>query len=152
MMLNNDPDDRWINGTLGTVYSIKPNEVIVKTEDGDVVNVTPVTWSAYKTEFNETKNLIEVKETGSFKQIPLKLAWAITIHKSQGKTFDKVIIDFGRGAFVHGQTYVALSRCTTLSGIKLLRPVNKSDIIFDRRIDQFFEKFKDCVLPLDATN
>lgn len=150
MMLNNDPDDRWINGTLGTVFAVKPNEVIVKIENGDTVSVTPFNWSAFKTQFNEEKNIIETKEVGSFKQMPLKLAWAITIHKSQGKTFDNVIIDFGRGAFAHGQTYVALSRCTTLSGIKLLRPISKSDIIFDKRIDQFFETFKDSVFPLGA--
>ncbi len=149
MMLNNDPDDRWINGTLGTVFSLKNNEVIVKIENGDIVNVTPFNWSAFKTEYNQEKNIIETKEVGSFKQIPLKLAWAITIHKSQGKTFDKVVIDFGRGAFAHGQTYVALSRCTTLSGIKLLRPITESHIIFDKRIDEFFSKFKDSVFLIE---
>ena len=149
MMLNNDPEDRWINGTIGTVFALKPNEITVKIENGDVVKVAPFNWSAYKTEFNQEKNQIEVKEVGSFKQMPIKLAWAITIHKSQGKTFDKVIIDFGRGAFAHGQTYVALSRCTTLSGIKLLRPISQSHIIFDKSIDEFFLRFKDCVYQLE---
>lgn len=148
MLLNNDPDGRWINGTVGRIYSLKPNSVTVKLENGEIVDVTPFTWSSYKTSFNQEKNVIESLEVGSFKQMPIKLAWAITIHKSQGKTFEKVIIDFGRGAFAHGQTYVALSRCTSLSGIKLLRPINQSHIILDKRIEQFVTDFKDCVFEV----
>jgi ATP-dependent exoDNAse (exonuclease V) alpha subunit len=148
MLLNNDPEGRWINGTIGTVFSLKPNEITVKLETGDIVNVAPFTWSSYRTSFNTEKKTIESKEVGNFRQMPIKLAWAITIHKSQGKTFNKVIIDFGRGAFAHGQTYVALSRCTTLSGIKLLRPVTEAHIILDKRIEEFITDFQDCIFDV----
>ena len=141
MLLNNDPNDRWINGTIGTVFALKVDSVTVKLETGEIVDVTPFSWSAFRTQYNPEKDAIETKEVGSFKQMPLKLAWAITIHKSQGKTFEKVIIDFGRGAFAHGQTYVALSRCRTLSGIKLLRPINQSHFILDERINSFISKY-----------
>lgn len=149
MLLNNDPDDRWINGTLGTAYSINSTQVTVKLDDGETVNVSPVTWTSYKNVINPETGKLELKESGSVKQMPLKLAWAITIHKSQGKTFEDVIIDFGRGAFAHGQAYVALSRCTRLSGIKLIRPLQTSDIIFDPRVSQFFSQSQSDVMTIE---
>lgn len=142
MLLNNDPDDRWINGTIGTLFRAQPDCVYVKLDSGGVEKVEPVTWTSYRTTFNMATNSLESQETGSFKQMPLRLAWAITIHKSQGKTFDRVAIDLGRGAFAHGQTYVALSRCTSLSGIKLIRPINESSIIMDDRVVEFLAKVR----------
>ncbi len=139
MLLNNDPQGRWINGTLGTLYRVTPEGAFVKIDGGEVEKVEAVTWSSYKTVFNETTRALEIKNIGSFKQMPLRLAWAITIHKSQGKTFDRVAIDLGRGAFAHGQTYVALSRCTSLSGLKLFRPIQPESIIVDTRVVTFLE-------------
>lgn len=139
MLLNNDPDDRWINGTLGTLFQIRSDHCVVKLDNGEMETVEPVTWTSYKTRLNPDTMKLESQEAGSFRQIPLRLAWAITIHKSQGKTFDRVAIDLGRGAFAHGQTYVALSRCTSLSGLKLVRPINHNSIIMDDRVIEFLK-------------
>ncbi|HSV94882.1 MAG TPA: AAA family ATPase [Spirochaetia bacterium] len=142
MLLNNDPKDRWINGTLGTLFQIRSDHVLVKLDNGNLETVEPVTWTAYKTRLNPEKMSLESYEVGSFRQIPLRLAWAITIHKSQGKTFEKVAIDLGRGAFAHGQTYVALSRCTSLNGLKLIRPIDHNSIIMDDRVITFLNNIK----------
>jgi len=142
MLVNNDPDGRWINGTIGTLFRAHSDCVFVKLENGEVERVEPVTWTSFRTTYNSKTETLESQETGSFKQMPLRLAWAITIHKSQGKTFDRVAIDLGRGAFAHGQTYVALSRCTSLSGIKLIRPINESSIIMDDRVVEFLAKVR----------
>ncbi len=146
MLLNNDPANRWINGTVGTLFRVSGNEVFVKLENGEVESVEAVTWNSYKTRFNEEENKLESFEVGSFKQLPLRLAWAITIHKSQGKTFQKVAVDFGRGAFTHGQAYVALSRATTLGGLKLMRPLQESSIIVDEAVLKFLENLKKLAL------
>ena len=142
MLLNNDPQDRWINGTLGTLFQIRSDHVLVKLDNGELETVEPVTWTSYKTRLNPETFALESTEVGSFKQMPLRLAWAITIHKSQGKTFERVAIDLGRGAFAHGQTYVALSRCTSLKGLKLVRPIDKSSIIMDDRVITFLKNIK----------
>jgi ATP-dependent exoDNAse (exonuclease V) alpha subunit len=142
MLLNNDPNDRWINGTVGTLFQIRSDHVLVKLDNGELETVEPVTWTSYKTRLNPETMTLESKEVGSFRQIPLRLAWAITIHKSQGKTFDKVAVDLGRGAFAHGQTYVALSRCTSLKGLKLVRPIDQSSIIMDDRVISFLKNIK----------
>ncbi len=142
MLLNNDPDDRWINGTLGTLFQIRSDHVLVKLDNGELETVEPVTWTAYKTRLNPETMALESHEVGSFRQLPLRLAWAITIHKSQGKTFERVAIDLGRGAFAHGQTYVALSRCTSLSGLRLVRPLDENSIIMDNRVLHFLENIR----------
>lgn len=148
MLLNNDPHGRWINGTTGTLYRVQPDCVFVKLDGGEMEKVEPVTWTSYQTTFNQEKGTLETQETGSFKQLPLRLAWAITIHKSQGKTFDRVVVDLGRGAFAHGQTYVALSRCTSLTGLRLLRPIGHESIIMDTRISEFLSQLRQLVAPL----
>ncbi|MFH1283486.1 MAG: AAA family ATPase [bacterium] len=133
MMMRNDEEKRWVNGTLATVHKLSDDLIEVEI-DGVVHEVSKVKWQKVRYKYSEKKGKIEEKVVGTFLQYPIKLAWAITIHKSQGQTFNNVIIDVGRGAFAHGQMYVALSRCKKFDGIKLRRPIIHSDIIFDKRI------------------
>jgi ATP-dependent exoDNAse (exonuclease V) alpha subunit len=144
MMLNNDAAQRWVNGSVGKIVDIVPESdeavIIVELQSGDTVDVKPHTWEIFSFYADEGK--LQSKVVGSFTQYPLMLAWAVTIHKSQGKTFEKVVIDIGRGAFAHGQTYVALSRCTTLEGIVLKRPILKKHVWSDYRIRDFLTKYQ----------
>jgi len=137
MLLRNDRDKRWVNGTLAEVATLDEDRIEVCVE-GESFWLQKEKWEKIEYSFNEEENRVEEKVVGYFQQYPLMLAWAVTIHKSQGQNFEDVIIDMGRGAFAHGQTYVALSRCTKLKGVQLVRPVVFSDIIFDERIYQFF--------------
>jgi ATP-dependent exoDNAse (exonuclease V) alpha subunit len=135
IMLNNDTKNRWVNGSIGIVEDIKSVgdsdklSICVKFLNGRVERVEPHKWELFKYKWNEEKEQIETESAGFFKQYPLRLSWAITIHKSQGKTFDNVIIDMEYGAFAPGQLYVALSRCTSFDGIRLSRPLTKRDIL-----------------------
>ncbi len=135
MMLKNDPQKRWVNGSIGVIRALVGSVISVDI-DGRIREVEPVEWQKIVYEYNKAEDRIEEKVIGTFTQYPLKLAWAVTIHKSQGQTFDNVVIDLGRGAFAHGQVYVALSRCTSLQGITLKRPVTPRDIVFDARIHE----------------
>ena len=140
MLLNNDPSGRWVNGTVGRMIGIKKDEeeqdiVIARLDNGSKVEITPYTWEIFR--FFLKNGELSSETVGSFTQYPLRLAFAVTIHKSQGKTFDKVIIDVGRGTFAHGQMYVALSRCTTLEGIVLRTPLKKSHILMDWQVVKF---------------
>jgi len=136
MMLKNDPLKRWANGSIGVVRAIIRNVIGVDI-DGNVCEVEPAEWQKIVYEYDKENDSIREKVVGTFTQYPLKLAWAVTIHKSQGQTFDNVVIDLGRGAFAHGQLYVALSRCRRLEGIILKRPVRRHDVVFDSRIYEY---------------
>ena len=140
IMIRNDPDKQWVNGTLAKVIALSADSIVVDI-NGRACDVPVVKWQKIEYSYNEDEDKIEDEVVGDFAQYPIKLAWAITIHKSQGQTFDKVVIDLGNGAFTHGQLYVALSRCTCLDGIRLKRPVTQRDIIFDQRIYDIKRRF-----------
>lgn len=144
MFVKNDPDRRFVNGTIGKIVGMGKDAVTVQVEGPDgspqKIEASPVEWEILKYKPSEKDpSAIETEVLGTFAQLPLRLAWAITIHKSQGKTFDKVIIDMGRGAFEHGQTYVALSRCRSLGGIVLKQKLRHQDILTDQRVVEFYE-------------
>lgn len=136
MMVKNDlkSPKRWVNGSIGVVHKLD-NDIIHLKIKNKVHKITKDTWE----KFNYTIKDGEVKHevVATFTQYPIKLAWAVTIHKSQGQTFENVIIDLDSGTFAHGQTYVALSRAISLKGIFLTRKIRRSDIIFSNRIDNF---------------
>jgi ATP-dependent DNA helicase PIF1 len=136
MMMKNDGQKRWVNGSLGVVEKIRKEYLEVRIGD-DSHMVERTVWEAYDYVFDRGEEKIEQVVRGSFTQFPVKLAWAVTIHKSQGQTFDRVIIDMGRGAWLHGQTYVALSRCTSLDGIYLRKRINSRDIVVDQAVERF---------------
>jgi ATP-dependent exoDNAse (exonuclease V) alpha subunit len=145
MMLNNDAYGRWVNGSIGKITGITQHgdgerTIIVELTGGESVEVTPYTWEVSR--FFAEEGQLRSEVIGRFSQYPLMLAWAVTIHKAQGKTFDKVIIDIGRGTFAHGQMYVALSRCTTLDGIVLKKPVLKKHIWTDYKVVDFLTKYQ----------
>ena len=143
MFVKNDPKKRFVNGTIGKIIKLDPDNirVLISDKDGNRhIDVEKLEWEIQKYKLDqEDKTKIQSEVLGTFKQYPLKLAWGITIHKSQGKTFDNVIIDLGRGAFEHGQTYVALSRCRTLEGIVLKQKIRPQDIMVDDRIVEYYE-------------
>lgn len=145
MFIRNDPDKEYVNGTIGKIVVLEENKITVMVEEKQgerrYINVQKVDWEILRYKAAADEESITTETLGTFTQYPLKLAWALTIHKAQGKTFDKVIIDMGRGAFEHGQTYVALSRCRTLDGIVLKRPLRMKDILTDERIVQFYETY-----------
>ena len=143
MFVKNDPDKRFVNGTIGRITTLSEQEikVLIEEKNGDekIIDVQPLEWEIIKYRFDQTAGTLNSDIIGVYKQYPLRLAWAITIHKSQGQTFEKVIIDLGRGAFEYGQTYVALSRCTTLEGIILKKRLKPGDIKVDERITEFYQ-------------
>lgn len=145
MFVKNDPKKRFVNGTIGKVETIIDDQVTVsvKKEDEQILyfELEPMEWEIISyTHADEKGNDIQSKVIGTFNQFPVKLAWAITIHKSQGKTFDTVVIDMGQGAFEYGQTYVALSRCRTLQGVYLKRQIKPTDIMVDDKVCEYFDQ------------
>ncbi len=136
MMLTND--EHWVNGDIGTVCELGEDFIRVELK-GAVYDVQPHVWEEIRYELNPLTQKLTPRVKGFFKQYPLKLAWAITVHKSQGLTFDSIYLDMGRGAFAPGQTYVALSRCRTLAGVHLKRPILTRDVQCDPRVIRFFE-------------
>jgi ATP-dependent exoDNAse (exonuclease V) alpha subunit len=142
VFLKNDVNKRWVNGTIGKVTHCDKEIIRVAFEDGTEHEVTPADWENNLYRWDDVKKRVATETIGTFKQYPIKPAWAITIHKSQGLTFDRLRIDLGKGTFAHGQLYVALSRARTLDGIKLTRPVRFNDIIVDERIIDFMVEMR----------
>ena len=138
MMLKNDFDKRWVNGTLGTIHSLSKDEIKVKV-DGIIYTVSQTVWQKIKYNYNRNTKQIEEKPISSFTQYPIRLAWAVTIHKAQGKTFEKIVVDLDGGSFAAGQTYVALSRCTTFDGVFLTDKIYSQDIKVDPDVAKFMQ-------------
>lgn len=141
IFIRNDKEGRWYNGTIAKVTRLTDTAVYVALEDGEEMTVEREVWENMQYTYNEKEKKVEEKVLGSFAQIPIKPAWALTVHRSQGLTFNNVIIDFAGGAFTGGQTYVALSRCTTMEGITLLKPLSERDIIVNMAVVEFSRQF-----------
>jgi ATP-dependent exoDNAse (exonuclease V) alpha subunit len=140
----NDPSRAWVNGTMGSVHEVTERTLRVEVEtasgSGLVANVKPTTWPRYQYAYDaDSKRLIR-EEVGSYTQLPIAPAWAITIHKAQGQTLERAVVDLDRGAFSEGQTYVALSRCRSLEGLRIKRPIRPADVICDERIKQLYRR------------
>lgn len=145
IFIKNDQNKRWVNGTLGIITGMDEGEgkLYVHTEAGEDSDVEQAQWSNVRYTFNEKEKKVEEEELGTFTQYPLRLAWAITVHKSQGLTFNNVNIDLTGGAFAGGQTYVALSRCRSLEGITLKEPLRKKDIFVREEVKLFARQYND---------
>ena len=132
---------RWVNGTLGRITAIKNASVqveLITDHPGTIHEVQRVKWESYKYEYDYAADKIKTAATGLYTQYPLMLAWAVTIHKSQGKTLENVRVDLGNGAFASGQVYVALSRCRSLKDLSLIRPIDVREVKCDERIKRFY--------------
>lgn len=144
ILLRNDPDRRWVNGTVARISRLEEKRVWIDV-DGKEHEVEPASWESRRYAFDQTQEKIVETVAGTFKQFPLRLAWALTIHKAQGLTLEKVYVDLGRGTFAHGQAYVALSRCRSLDGLALARPLRPHDILFDRSVLGYRDVFDDIL-------
>ncbi len=144
IFMKNDPEKNFVNGTIGKIVQLDQDsiKVAIQTRDEEIkyIDVVRLEWEMTKYALDEKNNKVVSETIGSFVQYPLKLAWAITVHKSQGQTFDRAVIDIGKGAFEYGQTYVALSRCRTLDGVILKRPIRPTDVMVDERVTEFYQR------------
>ena len=145
MLVKNDMGGRWVNGDMGEIIDIceennEVKDIKVKINDGQEYTITRERWDKIRFFYNRQTNSVETQIIGIFVQFPIRLAWAVTIHKGQGKTYENIVVNFGRGTFAHGQAYVAVSRCRSLNGLFLTTPLRKEDILIDKRVCEFMKK------------
>ena len=150
VFIKNDADKRWVNGTVGRVTALAADLLEVTVESGDTYQLKPEIWNNIKYTYNASTKKIDEEVLGSFIQYPVKLAWALTVHKSQGLTFNNAIIDLGHGAFAGGQTYVALSRCRSFDGMTLASTIADRDIFVNPSVTNFSRSFNDQALIDEA--
>lgn len=143
ILLKNDRDKRWVNGTLARIEAIENDNIRIVLEDGSSHALEPEVWENIKYTYDEAQKKVNEEIIGRFIQYPIKAAWALTVHKSQGLTFNKVAIDLGNGAFSAGQTYVALSRCRSIEGLSFKSPISPRDVIVSHRAVSFSQNFND---------
>lgn len=143
MLIRNDKEKRWVNGTLAHIIDINEKNITITLEDGQIYDLEPSQWENMKYYYDEKENCVKQQVLGIFRQYPVRPAWALTIHKSQGLTFNHVTIDMEGGAFSPGQTYVALSRCTSLEGINIKTPISGKDIMVSDSAVEFSRRFND---------
>jgi len=142
MMVRNDPEKQWVNGSVGTVIGLAPDRAFVRLDAGGVVEIERTSWERIRYDWDEATGQVAAKVVGTYNQLPLVPAWAVTVHKAQGLTLDDVRIDFDTGAFAAGQAYVALSRARSLAGLSLARALRASDIRINRRVAAFNHAFE----------
>jgi len=150
VFIRNDPEHRWVNGTIGKISHISKDSLEVTDENGTTFDLEPEVWNNVEYSYDEENKSVTEKVLGSFRQYPIKLAWALTIHKSQGLTFNNITIDVGAGAFTGGQSYVALSRCTSLEGITMASPIRERDIYVSIDVLRFASSFNNPQLVTGA--
>ncbi|MGA0561279.1 ATP-dependent DNA helicase [Ancylobacter sp. VNQ12] len=148
MMVRNDPEKQWVNGSVGTIIGLAHDRAFVRLDSGGVVDIERTSWERIRYDWDETTGQVAAKVVGTYNQLPLVPAWAVTVHKAQGLTLEDVRIDFDTGTFAAGQAYVALSRARSLAGLSLVRALRTSDIRISRRVAEFNNAFEaDTALP-----